>query len=300
MSNEDFENKIQDRNLMIEQRIKCNQMARKVRRSKLLIQQVRALLAFCLAIALCFGLYRFAKCHYWYLISNVFDDPEHNHRVQIEGNLITPNYKIYEALRNVTLPHLPIYLIDTKEMEHNIELLEPVKKAYIRRFGFPARFVIRIDERIPVLTISPNENVHPIAFFTSCGKLISYTYMPLSPEYKTYLVLSYGRRGDDYYNWDVKKVNSILYLAKEMERLSGEHVKYIDLRNPKDIYVKLDSALVRIGENDETLYTRIKNIGSILPSLSKLKNKKIKYIDLRWETNYLKIDSHPSAGATEE
>ena len=117
--------------------------------------------------------------------------------------------------------------------------------------------------------------------------------MPLPKQYPTYLVLSYGTKGDDYHNWDAKKVNKVVSLAKEMEKLSGEKIRYIDWRNPKDIYIQLETSLVRIGEVDETVHGRIKNIKSLLSKVTELKNKKIKYIDLRWETNYLKLDSSP-------
>ena len=291
MSYDEFENESDSGQIAIERRIKRSQMERNVRRTKLFIQQVRALFALALAFLICAGLYTFAKCHYWYLPSDVFFKQENNPRVKLEGNLVTSDKKIMEMLRRVEIPDLPIYLIDTREMENAISQLEPVKKVYIRRLGFPARFIIRVDERIPVLTISPNQNVPPIAFFTSCGKLISNSYMPLPDKFKTYLVLSYGIGGDDYYNWDITKVNSLVIFAMEIEKLSKEKVQYLDLRNPKDIYVKLETALVRIGEMDETVYDRIKNIGSILPLLQNLKDKKIKYIDLRWKTNYLKLDN---------
>ena len=291
MSYEEFDNEYDNSQLAIGRRIKRNQMERNVRRTKLFIQKVRDFFAVCLAIAICYGVYLFARCHYWYLPDGVLLQQEKNDRVKIEGNVVTTNKMIMDTLKKVELPDLPIYLIDTREMANEISRLEPVKRVDIRRLGFPARFIIRVEERIPVLTISPSEKVPPIAFFTSCGKLIGNNYMPLPEKYKTYLVLSYGIAGDDYYNWDISKVNSLVIFSKEIEKLSKEKVQYLDLRNPKDIYVKLETALVRVGEMDETVYERIKNIGSILPLLPNLKDKKIKYIDLRWETNYLKLDN---------
>ncbi len=298
MADEEFENEEEleeeielPEETCIERRIKKNQMERNVRRSKMFIRQIRGLIGFCIMLGLCFVMYKLVMLPQWFLSPTIFDNLENNPQIEIQGNRLTSNYKILSALRRVTLPHKPIYLIDTTEMEQNIEQLEPVKRVYIRRFWFPARILIRVDERVPVLTISPKEDVLPVAFFTSCGKLIGRDYLPLDKAYKTYLVLSYGVRGDDYHSWDAAKVNTILHLAKEMERLSDENVAYLDFRDPHDIYVKLDSALVRLGDLDDTVYNRIKNIGSILPTLKTLKNKKIKYIDLRWETNYLKLDT---------
>jgi len=284
----------------VERQIKKSQMERSARRSKMLIKQLRTLLGFILLAAICLGTYKFVTYHGWYLSPDVLDKSENNPEIEIQGNKLTSNDKILSALRRVELPSKPIYLIDTSKMEQNIKLLEPVRRVYIRRFAFPARLLIRVEERVPVLTVSPKPDVTPIAFFTADGKLIGRDYMPLDSSYKTYLVLSYGILGDDYHTWNSEKINSIVKLAQEMERLSGEKVAFLDFRNPKDIYIQLESASVRIGEMDDTVYKRIKNIGSILPTIQTLKNKKVKYIDLRWETNYLKLDNPGGAIKTED
>ena len=276
----------------IERRIKKNQMERSLRRMKMFIAYIKAIFAFCCALALCFGLYKFSLLSGWYLKPNIFDTIENNPQIELEGNSVTSDYQILSALRTIKLSDKPIYLIDTDEIEKSISQLAPINKAYVRRFAFPARFVIRVEERVPVITVSPSEKMKPVAFFTSCGQLIGREYLPLPKEYHTYLLLSYGTKGDDYHNWDATKVNSIVSLAKEIEKLSGEKIVYIDWRNPKDIYIKLKSALVRIGEVDETVHHRIRNIGILLTKIAELKNKKIKYIDLRWETSYLKLDKN--------
>ena len=281
----------QEESFLIERRMKKSQLERNLRRFQMFVNTIRGIIGFCVALAIIYGVYKFAQAPGWYIQSDIFDKVDNNPRVEFEGNLVTSNYKIISVLRQIKLPEKPIYLIDVTEIEQAISELAPIDKAYIRRFAFPARFVIRVEEKIPVLTISPNEKVKPVAFFTSCGKLIGRDYLPLPKEYPTYLVLSYGIKGDDYHLWNEHKVKSIVSLAKEIEKLSGEKIVYLDLRNPKDVYIKLKSALVRIGEMDETVFNRIRNIGVLLPKISELKNKKIKYVDLRWETSYLKLET---------
>ena len=61
--------------------------------------------------------------------------------------------------------------------------------------------------------------------------------MPLAPDYKTVLVVTYGTGGDDYRNWDAKKVTALKKLANLVEGETGEKVEYIDYRNPKDVYI---------------------------------------------------------------
>ena len=102
--------------------------------------------------------------------------------------------------------------------------------------------------------------------------------MPLSKDYKTILVLSYGNKGDDYHKWDLPKIQQIQKI-----------VKYVDFRNPNDVFVKVKTVNIRLGKLDDTVYKRIERIPSILPQV-KLVDSKVKYLDLSWEkVNYLKL-----------
>ena len=112
--------------------------------------------------------------------------------------------------------------------------------------------------------------------------------MPLSPEFKTVRVITYGS-GDDYRNWDKTKVNNLRLLAATVEADSGEQVEYIDYRNPKDVYVKIPTVNIRLGSFSGGTFDKIHRIPSLLPQV-KMLNKKVKYIDLRWDTNYIKLD----------
>lgn len=49
--------------------------------------------------------------------------------------------------------------------------LPPVENVYIRRYAFPARIQIIVRERIPVITISPDVKVQPVAFLQLTGNL---------------------------------------------------------------------------------------------------------------------------------
>lgn len=168
--------------------------------------------------------------------------------------------------------------------------LPPVENVYIRRYAFPARIQIIVRERIPVITISPDVKVQPVAFFTTDGKLIGREFLPLDKSFKTILVLSYGNKGDDYRKWDLKQIHEIEKIAKYIETYSGEPVEYIDLRKPDDVFVKIKTVNIRLGKLDENVYKRIERIPSLLPQV-KLIDSKIKYLDLKWDkVNYLKLE----------
>lgn len=272
----------------VNRRLQKNQMERKARQSEMWVRRFRILARYIIILLMLFVGYKSLKLHQWYLDKNVFNS-YNNPYLEIVNNKIVPSYKILAALRRTQVPNTPIYRLETDEIKQNVLQLEPVENVFVRRFWFPARLQIIVQERIPIISISPAENVAPIAFFASGGKLIGRDYMPLDKSFKTILVLSYGTRGDDYRNWDNEKIKLIENIARAVEENSGEKIEYIDFRKPRDVYVKLKTANIRLGELDDMVFDRIKRIPSILPQVKTL-DKKIKYIDLRWkDANYIKL-----------
>lgn len=287
MQNQNYNN--QSENLNIERRVKINQMQRNVRRGKERLRWLRSWVRLFMVILLIFAAYKVYKLPQWYLNKNIFSSASNN-TLSIVGNKITPTYRIISILRQTPVPQRPIYLFDTTKIEKEIEKLPPIKQVYIKRLWFPARLGIIIVERRPILRISPDPKVQPIAFFAEGGKLIGRDYLPLKNIENTILVLTYGTKGDDYRTWDEKKIKKIETIVRATEQFSGQRVEYIDLRNPKDVYIKLPIVNVRIGELDYMALSRIRNISAILPQIKTLK-KKIKYIDLRWEdAQYIKLE----------
>ncbi|HPT41988.1 MAG TPA: FtsQ-type POTRA domain-containing protein, partial [Candidatus Gastranaerophilaceae bacterium] len=189
----------------IQRRLQKNKMERKVRQTQMWLKRFRAFARLMTIIFLLFLGYFLLKLPQWYLPKNVFNSLD-NPALEILNNKIVPSYKILAALRRTDIPPQPVYLIETDDIKKNIMQLEPVENVFIRRFWFPARLQIIIQERVPIITISPAADVPPIAFFARGGKLIGRDYMPLNKSFKTILVLSYGLRGDDYRNWDNSKI----------------------------------------------------------------------------------------------
>lgn len=271
-----------------QRRLQKNQMERKIRQSQMWFSRFRVITRLVMTILLILFGYKLLKLPQWYLNKNAFNSLG-NPYLEILNNKIVPSYKILAALRKTDVPNTPIYRLETNEIKQDILQLEPIEDVYIRRFWFPARLQIIVQERVPILTISPAANVAPIAFFASGGKLIGRDYMPLSKSFKTILVLTYGTRGDDYRNWDNEKIKLLENVAKAVKANSNEDIQYIDLRNSKDVYVKIKTVNIRLGELDDGVFERINRIPSILPQVKTL-DKKIKYIDLRWNNaNYIKL-----------
>lgn len=272
----------------LERRMQKNQMERKVRQSQMWLSRLRILSRLFIIALMIFVGYKLLKVNQWYLDKNIFNSLN-NPNLEILNNKIVPSYKILAALRRTEVPHTPIYRLKTDDIKKNIMQLDPIEDVYIRRFWFPARLQIIVEERTPIITVSPSETAPPIAFFAKGGKLIGRDYMPLPKSFKTILVISYGTRGDDYRGWSNEKIKQIEKVAKAVEANANEKVEFIDYRNPKDVYVKVKTANIRLGELDSTVFERINRIPTILPQVKTL-DKTIKYIDLRWKNaNYIKL-----------
>ena len=272
---------------------------RQVRKKGVMLVRLRGFLRFLITLFILYFTYRLMTAARWYLPKDTITSYEIK-RIQIVGNKITPTYKIITSISDIELPHKPIYMINTEEFSKKISALASVKKVYVKRLWAPARIIIYVEEREPVITIAPSKDVPPIAYFSKDGKLVGREYLPLPEEYNPILVLSYGNQNDDYTKWSKDKIYSIEKLARTLEKSSGEKVKYIDMRKPSDIYVKLSSIKIRIGEIDGNTYNRIKDIKSILAKTQSFE-KKIKYIDLSWdESKYLKLGQEEEEGTSDE
>lgn len=262
-------------------------LQRQVKKSRRRLNKLRVLWKLFILITLITLCYMLLKMPQWRLHKNSFDSLN-SPALEIVNNKIVPSQKILSALRRNQVSTRPIYLVKTDNLKNSIKQLEPVQDVYIRRFGFPARLKIIIVERTPALTIAPDIDVEPIAFFSTDGKLIGRDYMPLDEQIKTVRIITYGV-GDDYRNWDKTKVSNFRKLALMIEDASGETVEYIDYRNPQDVYVKIPTVSIRLGSFNAGVYDKINRLRTLVPQV-KMLNKKIKYLDLRWDSNFIKLD----------
>lgn len=268
--------------------VKKKRRERVVRKGRLKQERFRNFMRFIICLGIILGIFYCSQNSGWYLQNDVFTKPD-TETIKIINNKIVSNNKIYSVLKNTEVPEVPIFLANTNQIKKDLRELAPIENVYIRRFAFPARLLIIIRERTPIITISPDVKIQPVAAFTTDGTLIGKEFMPLNKQYKTILVLTYGNKGDDYHKWDIKKVKEIQKIVRYVETYSKEKVEYIDHRDPNNIFVKIQTVNIRLGKLDNNIYKRIERIPSILPQV-KLVETKIKYLDLGWDkVNYLKL-----------
>lgn len=268
--------------------VKKKRRERIVRKGRMKQERFRAFVRFFLTVGMLLGLVYALKLGGWYMNADAFNKAD-GASVQIINNKIVPSAKIMTLLKNSDVPNVPLYMAKTSSIKKELLQLKPIENVYIRRYAFPARIQIIVRERIPVIMISPDEKLVPVAFFTTDGTLIGHEYLPFKAQYKTIKVLSYGNKGDDYRKWDLAKIKEIQKIVKYVETYSKEQVEYVDFRNPNDVYVKIKTVNIRLGKLDDEVYKRIERIPSILPQVKPVE-KKVKYLDLSWDkVNYLKL-----------
>lgn len=276
-------------NYIVQRRIKQQKLRRKARRGEITIRRLYKLVRFLFILFLFYAAYRLSTAHYWYLSGDIYETPEKG-QIEILGNSIVSNDRIIAEIKKYPLEKKPLYKINPEKIANRIEQLTPVKRAYVRRFWLPARLVVMVEEITPALTISPAEDTPAVAAFARTGEMIGREYLPLDTRCNAVRILSYGTKNDDYENWDTEKINNLYNLAKTIEQYAQEKVLYIDLRIPHNAFAQTESAKIKLGEIDTSVYERIKAIHDILPAVKELKLK-TKYIDLSWrDAKYIKED----------
>jgi cell division septal protein FtsQ len=234
-------------------------------------------------------IYLFITLPGWYLRTDAFSKPD-GQTVEIINNKIVPINILYNSLRELRVFPIPIFMMPVAPIKHELYKIPAIKTVYVRRYGFPARIQIIIRERIPMAVIKPDINKMPVAFVTTDNVIVTHkNFMHLAESDSTLKIIA--KNPEFQKDWTVEKVKYIDKIAKEIETYSKEKVQYIDMRNPSDVYVKIESTTIRLGVLDSTVFERIKRIYTILPHLNSV-NEKIKYIDLSWDkVNYFKLQN---------
>ena len=272
---------------VVQRRIKQQKLRRKARRGEIAIRRIYKFVRFSFILFIFYATYRLAICHYWFLPNDLYEKGI-GKQLEIIGNDIVSEKKVIEEMKKFPIEKKPIYQVNPAEIANQIEQLSPVKRAYVRRFWLPARFVVMLEEVTPVIVISPSEEAPTVAALSITGELIGREYLPLSDKYDVVRILTYGTN-DDYEKWDVEKISDLYKLGSLIEEYSGEKLEYIDLRIKHNAFAQLESVKLRLGEIDVSVFDRIKVIHYILPEIKQMSDK-IKYIDLSWkDSKYLKM-----------
>ena len=290
MTEEEFDNTQQDEYKMLRHSVRYKQKERVIRKKRKKVNRLKSFARLAIFLAVIYAIYKFFMLPGWYLPDDTFKNPASG-KIEIFNNKIVPTYVLSQTMKDVKVPVLPVFMINSKPVKKALYGLPTTKKVYVRRYGFPARLQIIMRERTPVAIIKTAVNSKPSAYYTSDGIVIPYQkYMNLDGYPDVLNIISTPKGGKTEIN--PQKFEEIEQIVKHVETYSGEKVEYIDLRIPNDVYVKIKTTSLRLGTIDSTIEERIKRIYTILPQISKV-NSEIKYIDLSWDkVNYLKLNKN--------
>ncbi len=269
--------------------VHMKQKERQLRKRKKRLKRLKTFLRFvlfCFLIGCIYGLFMLPG---WYLREDAFSKPN-GQTVEIVNYKIIPLNILYNSLREIKVKHVPVFMMPVWDIEKELKKIPAIKEVYVRRYGFPARIQIIVREKIPMAVIKTELNKMPVAFVTSDNTMVTNkNFMHLAESDSTLRIIV--KNPEFRKDWTVEKVQYIDKIAKEVETYSGEKVRYVDMRNPNDVYIKIDSTSIRLGVLDSSVFERIKRIYTILPKLKNV-DEKIKFVDLSWDNvNYLKIQN---------
>ncbi|MFA6989382.1 MAG: FtsQ-type POTRA domain-containing protein, partial [Candidatus Gastranaerophilaceae bacterium] len=205
---------------------------RKLKTVQLWAYRIRNLIKLLSILAISILIYNLFTLPQWYLNPNIFKSYP-NSSLIIEGNSLLMTEKILNILKPVKIKNKPLYLINTAPIQKKLEKLSPVKKVYIRRFWFPARIEIFVEEKIPILSIALSPQAHDVAIFADDATIIGRDYLPINnKKIQTYRIITY----DDFFKWKPKQIKSLVILSKQIESNSGENLVYLDIRDPENVF----------------------------------------------------------------
>ncbi len=268
--------------------VKKVRKSRKIRKGRRKQNVFRKTFRFFMTLFILFALFYISKMPQWYLPKDAYTKANSN-VIIIKNNKIVKPHRVFAVLKIHKIPNRPIYMMRTSQIENDLKKLKPVKNVYIRRYAFPARLVIILKERNPVISISADEKSPVIGAFADDGILMGQDFMPLPENLKTIRVLAQTNGENRYTVWTNSRIAEIQKIAAYIATYAKEPIEYIDMRDPNNVFVKVKSVRIRLGKPDGNLYERIERISSILPQVKYMKTK-VDYIDVSWEkVNYIKL-----------
>ncbi|HBN08548.1 MAG TPA: hypothetical protein DD435_07820 [Cyanobacteria bacterium UBA8530] len=179
--------------------------------------------------------------------------------VTVRGNRIVPSEAIARKIGNTDLP---LFRIDPKGIETRIEEIPEIEKARVRRWLFPARIEVQVNERIPFAQVSQK------VFLDQLGNRFSapIQHVPL------FVVLPIPYT-------DQSKETFRRLVALWPPEATGA----IDLSLSEDLRINLKGIAVRLGkiERAEELDEKFKTFYRLLPLAERYGNR-LEYVDLRF------------------
>lgn len=248
-------------------RIKSRRERRKqARKARVRRQAVRYVLLVILLIVGSLGIF---KVH-WSPLDARYD-------VVVRGNHIVRDEQVKSALRSAM--RKPLYILDPRKLESQVEDLEACHKAFVRRYLLPRpHILVQVLEEVPFasFSLSPEEPVS--AVIAESGRKIPVNEFP--SVYRPPLLIC----GSPEMKLNAEQVSKWGAWVNYISQLSDQNVVCIDLRNPSNVLVKAGDYNIKLGAVDSSLTRRIARLSSIMTTLQSVSSR-LDVIDLSLDSN---------------
>jgi len=250
-----------------QEHIRSRRERRKLARHARIRRQIVRYLCLCLMLAL-------AAAGFLYLPWTLSDA---DRDILVEGNQVVTVEQVRGALLNFV--GKPIYKLDPQLLESRVRSLEAVRYAYVRRYLSPRpHLVVNVLEEFPWATFSSNPEAAPEAVISETGRFIPLNEFPntVRPDFKIYGPAGMTMTRSDVAQWAA----CVSYVAAQ----TGLTVDYVDLRDPRCIWIQDGELRLKAGAADSSLIRRLGRLASVVPALGQI-HAQIAYIDLGLDNN---------------
>ena len=198
----------------------------------------------------------------------------------VRGNNYSGTAQIKKSL--AAYLNRPVFEIDPKNVEKDVEKLESIKFAFVRRYIFPRpKLVVIVKEEFPWASLSNDPEREPAYIVAESGRMIPVKKFPSYPRPPMVISADFNKAKKMFSPEEVKQwATWIGYI----ENQAGEKVQLVDLRRQYDVRVKTDKTLFRLGIPDTTLATRLGRISSIMETVAAYRDQ-LEYVDLALDNN---------------
>lgn len=203
-------------------------------------------------------------------------DPETD--IKVAGNQVVTAKQVRRALYSCL--QKPIYALNPRELEEQVQTLPDVHRAFVRRYLFPRpHLIVQVMEEFPWASFahSPEEPVTEV--ISQTGRFIPLSQFPgiYQPELKIYGTEKTKLDEKDVANWS----NWVSFIQAQ----TNNPVEYVDMRQANCIEVKTGDLQLRLGAADSMLSKRLNRLSSVLPVLATVDRQNIEYVDLSLDSN---------------
>lgn len=219
-------------------------------------------------------------------------DPEID--IKVAGNQVTSAKQIRRVL--MSCMQRPIYTLNPKTLERQVESLPDVQRAFVRRYLFPRpHLIVEVMEEFPWASYAASPDQPVTAVISQTGRFIPIAQFPNVPQPALKI---FGKPESQFNETTVAQwSNWVNFVAAQ----SQHPVEYVDMRKANNVELKTGDLNLHLGAADSMLSKRLSRLSSVLPVIASLDKESIDYIDLSLDSNVpLKISNSKPHGTQQQ